>query len=86
MSMATQAGLGTSQHLVRFLEAYFLSRLRKFFWLASGLLSAACFAVPVIGLIAFGSAKDVGASFLVAVVSACLFGVTSIWHFGPDSA
>jgi hypothetical protein len=38
------------------------------------------------GLIAFGTANDVGASFVIAVVSALFFGVTSLWHFGPESA
>jgi hypothetical protein len=28
----------------------------------------------------------VRASFVIAVVSACLFGVASLWHFGPESA
>jgi hypothetical protein len=37
-------------------------------------------------LIAFGTANDVGPSFVIAVVSACLFGVASLWHFGPESA
>jgi 4-hydroxybenzoate polyprenyltransferase len=84
--MATQAELARSRSLLDSLESYFFPRIRKFLWLASGLLSAACFAVPVMGLVAFGTANDVGTSFLVAVVSACLFGVASLWHFGPESA
>ena len=84
--MAAQAELARSRSLVSSLESFFFPRLRKFLWLASGLLSAACFAVPVMGLIAFGTAHDVGASFLIAVVSACFFGVASLWHFGPESA
>ena len=84
--MAAQAELARFRSLVSSLESFFFPRLRKFLWLASGLLSAACFAVPVMGLIAFGTAHDVGASFLIAVVSACVFGVASLWHFGPESA
>jgi 4-hydroxybenzoate polyprenyltransferase len=84
--MATQAELARSRSLLESLESYFFPRVRKFLWLAFGLLSAACFAVPVMGLVAFGTANDVGTSFLVAVVSACLFGVASLWHFGPESA
>lgn len=84
--MATQAEQARFRSLVDSLESFFLPRIRKFLWLASGLLSAACFAVPVMGLVAFGTANDVGTSFLVAVVSAGLFGVASLWHFGPDTA
>jgi 4-hydroxybenzoate polyprenyltransferase len=84
--MATQTELARSRSLVASLESFFFPRIRKFLWIASGLLSAACFAVPVMGLIAFGTANDVAASFVTAVVSACLFGVTSLWHFGPESA
>jgi 4-hydroxybenzoate polyprenyltransferase len=84
--MATHAELARSRSLLESLESYFFLRIRKFLWLASGLLSAACFAVPVMGVVAFGTANEVGTSFLVAVVSACFFGVASLWHFGPESA
>jgi 4-hydroxybenzoate polyprenyltransferase len=84
--MATQAELAKYRSLLASLESFFLPRIRRFLWIASGLLSAACFAVPVMGLIAFGTANNVAASFVTAVVSACLFGVTSLWHFGPESA
>jgi 4-hydroxybenzoate polyprenyltransferase len=84
--MAAQAELAKPPSLVASLESFFFPRLRKFLWIASGLLSAACFAVPVMGLIAFGTANDVGASFVIAVASACLFGVASVRHFGPESA
>lgn len=68
------------------LELTFPARIRKFLWLTSGLFSAASMAIPVMGLIAFGRAEGVGTSFLAAVVSACLFGLTSLLHFGPDVA
>jgi 4-hydroxybenzoate polyprenyltransferase len=84
--MATQAEPAMYRSLLVSLESYFFPRVRRFVWIASGLLSAACFAVPVMGLIAFGTANDVGPSFVIAVVSACLFGVASLWHFGPESA
>ena len=84
--MATQAELARVRSLLASLESYFFPRIRRFIWIAFGLLSAACFAVPVMGLIAFGTANDVRASFVIAVVSACLFGVASLWHFGPESA
>jgi hypothetical protein len=84
--MATQAELARVRSLLASLESYFFRRIRRFIWIAFGLLSAACFAVPVMGLIAFGTANDVRASFVIAVVSACLFGVASLWHFGPESA
>jgi 4-hydroxybenzoate polyprenyltransferase len=84
--MATQAEPARVRSLLVALESYFFPRIRRFVWIASGLLSAACFAVPVMGLVAFGTTNDVGASFVIAVVSACLFGVSSLWHFGPESA
>jgi 4-hydroxybenzoate polyprenyltransferase len=84
--MATQAELARYRSLLISLGRYFFPRIRRFVWIAFGLLSAACFAVPVMGLIAFGTANDVRASFVIAVVSACLFGVASLWHFGPESA
>ena len=64
----------------------FLARLRKFLWLSSGLFSAAALAVPMIGVLAFVSMEGVGPSFLAALASACVFGLASILHFGPDSA
>src|SRR5205809_797888 len=64
----------------------FTVRLRKFFWLSSGLFSAAAFAVPAIGALVYGTFEGGGTSFLAAVLSACLFGVTTLLHFGPDEA
>jgi hypothetical protein len=64
----------------------FMDRLRKFLWLSSGLFSAAAFAVPAIGVIAYGTFEGGGTSFMAAVVSACLFGVTTFLNFGPDEA
>jgi len=84
--MATRAEMARIRSLLDSLESFFRSRIRRFLWLASGLLSAACFAVPVMGWVAFGTANDVGTSFVVAVVSASLFGVASLWHFGPETA
>lgn len=68
------------------LELTFLARIRKFLWLSSGLFSAASFAIPAIGVLAFGSSDGIGTSFLAAIVSACLFGLTSFLHFGPETA
>src|SRR5439155_22877379 len=64
----------------------FMDRLRKFLWLSSGLFSAAAFAVPAIGVIAFVSFEGGGTSFLAAVVRACLVGVKTLLNFGPDEA
>ena len=63
-----------------------MDRLRKFLWLSSGLFSAAAFAVPAFGVIAYGTFEGGGTSFLAAVASACLFGVTTLLNFGPDEA
>lgn len=68
------------------LELTFLGRICKFLWLSSGLFSAASFAIPAIGVLAFGTLEGLGTSFLAAVVSACLFGLASLLHFGPDTA
>ncbi|MGI0149540.1 MAG: hypothetical protein ACREDF_08430 [Thermoplasmata archaeon] len=67
-------------------ELTFFARIRKFFWLSSGLFSAASFAIPAIGLLAFGTSDGVGTNFLAAIVSACLFGLASLLHFGPETA
>ena len=64
----------------------FSARFRKFLWLSSGLFSAASFTIPAIGYLAFGTADGAATNFLAAVVSACLFGVASLFHFGPDEA
>jgi len=74
---------------VAFLEVPVLTlmdRVRKFLWLSSGLFSAAAFAVPAIGVMVYGTFEGGGTSFLAAVVSACLFGVTTLLNFGPDEA
>ncbi len=62
------------------------ARLRKFLWLSSGLFSAASFTNSAVGYLAFGTADGAATNFLAAVVSACLFGVASLLHFGPDEA
>lgn len=67
-------------------ELTFVGRIRKFLWLSSGLFSAASFAIPAIGLFAYGTTDGMATDFLAAVVSACLFGVASVLHFGPDEA
>jgi len=63
-----------------------MDRLRKFLWLSSGLFSAAAFAVPAIGVIAYGTFEGGETSFLAAVASAGLFCVTTLLNFGPDEA
>ncbi len=67
-------------------ELTLVGRIRKFVWLSSGLFSAASFAIPAIGLFAYGTTEGMGTNFLAAVVSACLFGVASLLHFGPNEA
>jgi hypothetical protein len=84
--VATQVEHATPADLMEPLGFTFLARLRKFLWLSSGLFSAAALAVPMIGVLAFGSMEGVGPSFLAALASACVFGLASILHFGPDSA
>ena len=64
----------------------FMDRVRKFMWLSSGLFSAAAFAVPAVGVMVYGTFEGGGTSFMAAVVSACLFGVTTLLNFGPDEA
>jgi len=64
----------------------FPARVRKFLWLSSGLFSVASLMMPAIGFLVFGSAPGASANFLAAIVSACLFGIASLLHFGPDEA
>ncbi len=73
-------------HEVEELPLTLTARFRKFLWLSSGLFSAASFTIPAIGYLAFGTADGAAMNFLAAVVSACLFGVASLLHFGPDEA
>jgi hypothetical protein len=84
--MATQAGHATWADLIKPLELWFFPRIRKFLWLWSGLFSAASFAIPMIGVVAFARTDGVVPSFLAAVASAALFGVASLLRFGPESA
>ncbi|HYS99489.1 MAG TPA: hypothetical protein VEO20_02380 [Thermoplasmata archaeon] len=67
-------------------ELTFTARIRKFLWLSSGLFSAASFAIPAIGYLAYGTIEGASTNFLAAVVSACLFGFASLLHFGPETA
>lgn len=64
------------------------ARIRKFLWLSSGLFSAAAFAMPALGIFALGTieTEGIGASFIAGIASACLFALTCILHFGPDTA
>lgn len=66
------------------IELSLFPRIRKFLWISCGLFSAASFAIPAFGAVAFGTSEGLGTSFLAAIVSACLFGVASLLHFGPD--
>ena len=84
--MATQAELATPADLAEPLALSLLVRFRKFLWLSSGLFSAASFAIPMIGVLVSGNTDGVETSFLAAIVSACLFGLTSVLRFGPESA
>jgi len=62
------------------------ARVRKFLWLSSGMFSAASFAIPFVGFMAYGTSQTASTNFLAAVVSACLFGIASLLHFGPEVA
>src|SRR3989449_5399785 len=64
----------------------FMDRLRKFLWLSSGLFSAAAFAVPAIGVIAYGTFEGGGTSFLAAGVSASFVGGTAFLEFWAPEA
>jgi hypothetical protein len=78
----------TSSERVESSEFSFRARIRKFVWLWSGLFSASSFAMPALGLLGVGriEIEAVGTSFLAGVGSAGLFGLTSLLHFGPDTA
>lgn len=83
---AVAVDFGTPADATEPLPLTLLARFRKFLWLSSGLFSAASFAIPAIGMAAFGTSEGLAARFLTAIVSACLFGVASLLHFGPDTA
>ena len=86
MEPATAADLAVPLDLGEPLELTFFARIRKFLWISSGLFSAASFSIPAIGLVAFGTSDGLGTSFFAAIVSACLFGLASLLHFGPETA
>src|SRR5207247_1987124 len=63
-----------------------LPRIRKFLWLSAGMFSAATFAMAMVGVVLYGRMDAVATSFLAGTVSAALFGLASIFRFGPDAA
>ncbi len=71
---------------VQITEYGLFGRLCKFLWLSSGMFSAASFAIPFIGYMTLGSTQVASTNFLAAIVSACLFGLASLLHFGPETA
>src|SRR5439155_1689047 len=51
-----------------------------------GMFSAATFAMAMVGVVLYGRMDAVATSFLAGTVSAALFGLASIFRFGPDAA
>lgn len=80
--MATVTGTSFRQDYVPELP----KRLKRFLWLSSGMFSAASFAIPFIGFMTYGSTQVASTNFLAAIVSAFLFGLASLLHFGPETA
>ena len=80
--MATVTGTSSRQDYV----PEFPKRLKRFLWLSSGMFSAASFAIPFIGFMTYGSTQVASTNFLAAIVSAFLFGLASLLHFGPETA
>ncbi|HKW43590.1 MAG TPA: hypothetical protein VJP06_05315 [Thermoplasmata archaeon] len=78
--------LPANVNVVEVSDLNFAGRVRMFLWLSCGLFSAGSFVISALGYLAFSSADHAGANFLAAIVSAFLFGVASVWHFGPDVA
>ncbi len=76
----------TVEVVVEVPDLNFFGRVRKFLWLSSGMFSAASFAIPFIGYMGYGSTQVASTNFLAAIVSACLFGLASLLHFGPETA
>jgi len=48
--------------------------------------SAATFAMAMVGVLLYGRVDGLATSFLAGTVSAALFGLASIFRFGPDAA
>jgi membrane associated rhomboid family serine protease len=84
--MATFAMRAAVADLAEPLELSFLGRIRKFLWLSSGIFSAVSFAIAAIGVVAFGHLDGLGTSFLAAIISASVFGATSLHRFGTETA
>ena len=80
--MATVTGTSFRQDYVPELP----KRLKRSLWHSSGMFSAASFAIPFIGFMTYGSTQVASTNFLAAIVSAFLFGLASLLHFGPETA
>ena len=84
--MATHSQVRTFARLLESIWLAALPRIRKFLWLSAGMFSAATFAMAMVGVLLYGRVDGLAMSFLAGTVSAALFGLASIFRFGPDAA
>lgn len=83
--MATQAATPTVDEAVEEVGETFVSHVREFLWLASGMFSAAALALSFLGYFSLGAVEDAARNFTAAVVASVLFGVCTLLKLGPDS-
>lgn len=62
-----------------------IERFQKLVWLGSGMFSVAALGLAFAGYFSRGAAESATSNFLAAVVSAGLFGATTVLKFGPPS-
>ncbi len=64
----------------------FLSQLRMFLWLASGLFSMSSLALAFLDYFVAGSPSQATTHFVAALAAAGLFGSATLLEFGPEEA
>lgn len=64
-------------------EAELPLRMRMFFWLSTGMFSAASLGLAFLGYVWMGTFESAASSYLASIVSGGLFGSASLLTFGP---
>jgi hypothetical protein len=64
----------------------FVSQVRHFLWLSSGMFSMSALALAFLEYWTLGPAEQATSLFLAAVSSAALFAAATFLKFGPDEA
>lgn len=64
----------------------FLSQIRMFLWLASGMFSVSSLALAFLDYFVAASPAQAATHFVAALAAAGLFGSATLLEFGPDEA